>query len=430
MVGLKRIWREIAFDAEFEPTSVHLAALFLTMIKDGDIPIRVYARFPSGNLLDDTLGSLLSSLREQTHRWEAFLSWGRLEPYRSYLDLPAPVLRIFSDDHDLSHLYSGQTTQLFAGHVPTLRSLVTSTLGGWQPATPTHLKTLDLWDCNTRLSIRSLLEFLRCTPQLEEINIVSPNPPTYDCPSGEVVNLHRLKDIKVQNPDFYSIVGHLATPNVQAVTVYSIYTRGDSGLQVGPAFRTPHLLAGFASMEIPPLSQAVVVASFDVQDTVSGFTFTISFVTEKEVSFCVSLEWAGGVRIDGWVKYIEQSIAALAKMNFRPGATLQVGMGYRTIDHSPLLRLGAVEYFSVGCQDNSKILEILSRCQAPLLPNLKSLFALEVELDEETIKALLNFLQSRRNLVAVFHKDNHGDLVRMLGGHCDVGGGFISLKMT
>ena len=55
-------------------------------------------------------------------------------------------------------------------------------------------------------------------------------------------------------------------------------------------------------MEIPPLSQAVVVASFDVQDTVSGFTFTISFVTEKEVSFCVSLEWAGGVRIDGWVK--------------------------------------------------------------------------------------------------------------------------------
>ena len=161
MVGLKRIWREIAFDAEFEPTSVHLAALFLTMIKDGDIPIRVYARFPSGNLLDDTLGSLLSSLREQTHRWEAFLSWGRLEPYRSYLDLPAPVLRIFSDDHDLSHLYSGQMTQLFAGHVPTLRSLVTSTLGGWQPATPTHLKTLDLWDCNTRLSIRSLLEFLQ-----------------------------------------------------------------------------------------------------------------------------------------------------------------------------------------------------------------------------------------------------------------------------
>lgn len=427
MMGLKRLWREIAFDAEIEPASTHLAALFLTMIEDDDIPIQIYARFPFGNLFNPTIGLLLSKLREQTHRWETFLCWGRLGPYRSYLDLPAPGLRNFSDNHDLSHLYSG-SAQLFAGHVPILRSLVTSAFGSWQPTTLTHLETLNLWDCNASLSIGSLLNFLRCTPKLEKINITSPNPPVHDCRPDEVASLLHLKDIKVQNPDFYSIVGHLIIPSVRVVTVYSLYTLGASDLQVGPVFQALHPFFGFASMETSLFNRPVVVVSFDVRTASSGFTFAISFVTEEETSLHISLEWAGGANINEWMAYIKRSISILAGAHFRPGATLQVRMDGCTIDHAPLLCLSAVEYLAIECQDLSKILEVLGCRQAQLLPNLKSLFAPEVELDEKIAKWLLNLLRSRRDLTAVFYIDNCRDVISMLGDHCVLGGRFISLE--
>lgn len=430
MIGLKRIWREIAFDIETEPASVHLATFFLAMIENDNIPIQIYARFASGGYPIPILESLLSKLREQTHRWETFLYWGRLGPCYSYLDLPAPLLRKFSDNHDLSHLYSGQTTQFFTGYVPSLRSLVTSALGSWHPATLTRLKTLDLWDCNPGPSIGSLLDFLRRTPQLEEINIVSPNPLVHDCSPAEVVNLLHLKEIKVQNPDFYSIIGHLAIPNVRVVAVYSIHTRGASGPQVRPAFRARHPFVEFASMGTPLLNHAVVVASIHVQKVLSGLMFTISLVTEKKTSFCVSLQWACGVNIDDQMEYIERSITALARMDFRPGATLQVRTDGCKIDHSPLLHFGAVEYLLVECQDSTEILEVLSRYQASSLPNLKTLFAPDIELDEKTIESLSNLLQSRRNLLAVFYADNYGDLVRMLGDRFVVGGEFVSLEMA
>lgn len=431
MMGLKRLWREIAFDVETQPASANLAAFFLTVIKDDNIPIRIYTRFPFGDLPDPTVISLLSELRGQTHRWETFLYWGRLGPYRPYLDLPAPELRNFSDNHDLSHLYFGPTTtQLFAGHFPGLRSLVTSALGGWQPATLVQLEALDLWDCNAGFSIGSLLNFLRCTPRLEQISIISPNLPIHDCQSGEVICLPFLKDIKVRNPDFYSIVEHLAIPNARVVFMYSVYTRGAPGLQVGPAFQAPHPFLGLDSMGTPLFRQAVVVASFDVQTTSSGFTFTVSFVTEKKTSLCISLEWVGGVHIGEWMAYIESSISALARMDYRPGATLQVKMDGYTVDHHPLLRLSAIEHFAVECRDLSKILEVLNCYQPPLLPNLKSLFAPETELDEKTVKSLLNFLQSRRNLVAVFYTNNCRDFIPMLGDHCIVGGRFIFFETS
>ena len=214
LIGLKRIWREISFDIETQPASARLATLFLTMVEDDDTSLNIYAGFTFGNRPHPALKFLLPKLREQTHRWENFLYWGRLEPYRSYLDLPAPRLQIFSDNPDLSHLYSGQTTQLFAGHSPILRSLATSALGNWQPATLTRLETLHMWDCNTTASIMSLLSVLRCTPQLEEINIISPNSPLNDCPPDEVVGLLHLRDLKLRNPDFYSIINHLTIPNV------------------------------------------------------------------------------------------------------------------------------------------------------------------------------------------------------------------------
>ena len=429
MIGLKRIWREIAFDAETEPASIHLAAFFLTMVEGDDIPIQIYARFTFGDSPDPALRPLLSKLREQIHRWEAFLCWGRLGPYRSYLDLPAPALRSFSDDHDLSHLYSGQI-QLFAGQVPILRSLVTSALGSWQSATLIHLNTIDLWDCKARLSVRSLLDFFRRTPQLEKINIVSPNPPIRDCSPSEVINLLHLKEIKIHNPDFYSIVGHLAIPNARVVALYSVYTRGASGNQVRLTFRDPYQFAGFTSMGTPLLSRGIVFASLHVQNTPSDFTFAISTVTEMGMSLCVSLQWATRIDIGSWIEYIERSINTLARMDFRPGTTLQITVEGCTTDYSPLLRLSAVEYFSVECQDPSDILKFLDCCQTPALPNLKSLFAPEVELDEKMTKFLLIFLQSRRNLVVVFYIDNYRALVRTLADYCVIEGGLVFLEMN
>ena len=355
--------------------------------------------------------------------------WGRLGPYRSYLDHPARGLQYFSDDHDLSHLFSGQT-QLFAGQVPNLQSLVTSALKSWPPGMLVHLRVLNLWDCDNRLSLGSLLDSLRCTPKLEEISIVSPNPPMYDCPPGEVVDLSHLKDITVRNPDFYSIVGHFAVPNARTVAVYSVYTRGASGTQVGPAFRSPNPFVGFSSMPTPLLSRAIVMASFEVQVFLSDCTFTISIVTEKKTSLYISLEWTGSADIGERMEYIRSSITALARMDFRPGATLQVRTNGCTIDHSPLLRLNAIEYFSIECEDISKILEVLSCRRVPLLPNLKSLFVPEVELDKKAIESLLDFLQSRRGLVVVFYIANREDLVRMLGDYCVVVGEPISSRTT
>jgi len=83
MIGSKRVWREIAFDIVFEPASVRLAALFLAMIQGKNIPIHIYARFTFGDLPDPAVRSLLSELREQTHRWETFSYWGRLGPLSS-----------------------------------------------------------------------------------------------------------------------------------------------------------------------------------------------------------------------------------------------------------------------------------------------------------------------------------------------------------
>lgn len=75
------------------------------------------------------------------------------------------------------------------------------------------------------------------------------------------------------------------------------------------------------------------------------------------------------------------------------------------------------------------MLEILSCCQALLLPNLKSLFTQEVKLDEEVIELLLNFLQSRRHLIASFYDNSFGDnkdVARMFSDYCVVEGELVS----
>ena len=432
LISSKRLWRDIAFSADVTVTGVSLATLFLAKVEGDDIPLRIYAGLPLGNLPDPTIVALLSKLCQQTHRWEVFACSGRLNPYRPYLDLPAPRLRHFSDNHDLSHLYHGQTHQLFAGHTPMLQSLVTSSPQSWHPTMLTNLRVLDFWDCNAGLSIRSLLGILHCASRLEEINIVSPNPPLHDCPPGKVAYLPYLKKLKVKNPDFYTIVGFLSTSNVQIATISSIYNHHPLGVEVAPAFKTLHPFVGLLSMTppLPVLNQSIVLASLVVDHTTSGFVFMISIVTETNKALYIDLEWTGGSSIVSWIGYIQRSISALAEMRFLSGALLQIMVpkyGFSIDYTNPLFRLRAIEHLTIEGAKVQTLLEVLASSHTPLLPNLKLLSIPEDDLTEKDIQQIPKLLQLRKGLIVALSPDNHENLIRLLSCTCVIEGELASL---
>ena len=430
LVNSKRLWRDIAFVADTSSTGVRLATLFLAKVENDDVPLRIYAGLPFGDHPDPTIIALLSKLRQHTHRWETFIYSGRLNPYRHYLDLPAPRLQYFSDNHDISHLYLAQTTQLFAGHAPILRSLITSSLRSWHPVTFLNLRVFDLWDCDAGLSIRLLLGVLRCTPQLEEMTIVSPNPPLYDCPPGDLIDLPHLKVLKVKNPDFYTIIGLLSVPNVQITTVSSVYHRRAPGMQTVPAFEASHPFVGLVSMtpQLPMIGQPIVLASLVVDRTLTGFLFTISIATERNEVLYVDLEWTGGVGIHSKTGYIERSISALSEMHFLSGALLQITVptcGFLINYTNPLFCLRTIEHFTVEGEKLRTLLKVLDGGQTQRLPNLKLLsIPEEDDLTDKDIRSIPKFLRLRENLVMAFSTDNHQSLVRLLSRVCVIEGKF------
>ena len=430
LVGLKRLWRDIAFSADARPIGFQLATFFLTRVAD-DTPLHIYAGLPFGGALDPTIGTLLARLRQETHRWERFFYSGRLGPYHSYLNLPAPSLQYFSDSKDLSHIYSNQTTQLFAGHTPVLRSLITSTLRNWQPANLTGLRTLDLWDCAPKLSVELLFSALRCTQQLEEINIVSPNLPLIDCPPDEVVNLPHLKDLKIQSPDFYAIIGHLATPNVETVYLYSSSHREANGLEVGRAFQKSHPFVGLASMAkaLPMFGQPILFCSIDLDPTSSGFRFIISITTDSGALLRVDLEWAGGFGVHARSGYIRSSMSALAEMSFVPSSILRISTRPQLIwyNNNPLFRLEAIAYLLVEGERPLTIINALKSRSGQLLPKLRYLIFPEDELEEKDVREIPKLLRLRKSLVMVLDPSNR-NLARRLARVCVIEGKFVSLE--
>ena len=439
LAGSKRLWCEIAFSVgPKESVGIGLATLFLAKVADDDMPLHIYAGLPFTDAHDHKVGLLLSKLREKTRRWERFCYWGRLGPYRSYLDLPAPLLRHFSDHHDLCHVYLGRT-QLFASHAPWLQSLTTSILGSWQPANLTNLRTLDIWDCAPRFSIASILGALRFTQQLEEMKIVSPSLPLIDCAQDEVVCLPHLKNLKVQNPDFYAIIGHFIIANADLVHLYSSSNRWVDGLEVGRAFEAAHPFVGFTSIKnLPPmLGKPVLTASLDLVDldnTSLGFRFLITVTTGSGTVLCVDLEWNDSFSIDARSAYIKRSMSALAEMSFAPSSTLRVTSPARLVDYdSPLFRLDAVESLVVEGEALGTILSFLKKRSAssPLLPKLRYLFfprdLLDDLLDEEIIGEVLEFLRSRKNVRIILASENRG-FTHGLNGSCVIEGEFISLE--
>ena len=432
LIGLRRLWREIAFSADTTQIGIRLATLFLAKVADDDIPLHIYAGLPFGDLLDPTIGVLLSKLRDQTHRWEIFLYWGRLGPYRSYLDHPAPRLRHFSNHHDLCHLYFSQTTQLFAGYTPILQSLTTSALRDWKPGNLANLRVLDLWDCTPRLSIRSLLDVLCYTAQLEEINIISPNSPLLDCPLEEVVNLPHLKSLKVQNPDFYAIIEHFTVPNVRTVHLCSASNGGADALQVGPAFRAAHLFVGLTSMvnQLPMFDKPILFSSLDVEPTSSGLRFVIAVITENGAILRAGLEWIGGFGVRARSDYIRSSMSALGAMPFLSPSILYITVHPGRIDYNnPLFHLDAIECLVVEGETFKSITNALSGGlgRPSLLPKLRYFFFLEDELDLEMVDAIPEFLRFRKNLVMVLGTENR-NLAQLLCRVCVIEGVSISLE--
>ena len=435
LISSKRLWRDIAFTADITVTGVPLATLFLDKVEGDDIPLRIYAGLPLGDLLDPTIVTLLSKLSQQTHCWEVFAHSGRLNPYRPYLDLPAPRLQHFSDNYDLSHLYHGQTHQLFAGHTPMLRSLVTSLPQSWHPTMLTNLQVLNLWDCNVGLSIKSLLGILHCASRLEEIIIVSPNPPLHDCPPGGVAYLPYLKNFKVKNPDFYMIIGFLPTLNVQIAAVSSVYNHHPLGVEVAPAFEMLHPFVSLLLMTppLPVLNQSVILASLMVEHTMSGFVLMISIATETNKALCIDLEWTGDSSIVSWIGYIQQTISALVEMRFRSGALLQIVVpkyGFLIDYTNPLFRLRAIEHLAIEGAKVQTLLEVLASSHTPLLPNLKFLSMPEEDLTEKDIQSIPKLLQLRKGLIVALSPDNHKNLFQLLSCTCVIKGELASLDIV
>lgn len=426
LVGLKRLWHEIAFSADLIPVGIPLAMFFLTRVADDDVPLHIYAGLPFGDVFNPAIGLLLSKLRENTHRWERFSYWGRLGPYRFYLDLPAPGLRHFSDNKDLCHLYFGQTTQqttqLFSGHVPALQSLTTSTLGSWQAANLSKIRALDLWDCAPRLCMRTLLNVLRSTPQLEEISIASPNLPL-DCPPDVVVNLSYLQVLKVHNPDFYRIVNHFVIPNAEVVDLYS---SANHGLQVGPTFQAAHLFSGFALMANPPpmFGQQISLSSIDVVSTLSGLRFITTIGTVRGGILRVDLEWAGGSDVRAWPDYIQASMSALAGMPFLSSSSIRITVHPGLIDYdNTLFHLEAIENLVVEDERFTTVLHILGD-QPPPLPKLRYLFFPKGKLEQKEVEEIAGFLQFRKDLMIVLGGENR-HLIQCLSDVCTIEGEFL-----
>ena len=265
-------------------------------------------------------------------------------------------------------------------------------------------------------------------PRLEEMIIVSPNPPLHDCPSGEVVSLPDLKVLKVKNPDFYTIIGLLSVPNVQIVTVSSAYDRHAPGLPVRPTFEASHPFVGLVSItpQLPMFGQPIALASLVVEHTSSGFMFTVSIVTEGNTALYVDLEWLGGVRIDSQTGYIQRSISALSEMRFLSGAFLQITVptyGFLIDYTNPLFYLEAIEHLTVEGERLRTLLEVLGSGRMQRFPNLKLLSVPEEDdLADKDVQLIPRFLRLRRNLVMAFSTDNRRNLARLAGHVCVIEG--------
>ena len=309
------LWRDIAFDVA-EPKSIRLAANFLSLVEDQDVLLRIYVGFGHSDTPDPDLANLLNDLRRTIHRWVVFEYQGTLDEYHSYLDLPAPNLRYFSDHGDLS----GNIHQLFAGDTPSLRYLLASSTRGWDSTTLSNLTKFRFEQsvCGPPPSLNSLLDLFRSAPGLESLRLEWLGSFIHDCADDTIVSLPRLRTLRAHNTDFDALADHITIPNVRETTL-TVDT------PTHPSFRAPHALTTLPPMPIlnQPISEVMVV----VAHTTDEGTFQIRLTVHGEGFFDTRLIWDTGI-MDHWKAYVTETLSALTeRIRLDPSAILRLYLG-------------------------------------------------------------------------------------------------------
>jgi len=320
------LWRDIAFDVT-ELKSTRLATSFLSLVRDQDVLLRIYVMFGVDDLYDPDpeFVGLLDSLRRITHRWLVFECQGDIGKFQSYLVLPAPNLRYFSDHGD----FSPNTRQPFAGRVPSLRYLLASSTSGWDSTILPNLTEFrfDRSTCGPPPSLSSLLDLFQGTPGLETLRLECLGSFIHDCSADANVSLPRLRALHSHNTDFDVLVEHISIPNVREATF-------TADTPTHPSFQAPHALTGLSSLSIltQPISEVIVVVA---RPSDQG-TFRIRLTTLGGSFFDLCLILDTNI-MQHWKDYITRTISALAeRIGQDPGVILRLYLGI-----SPSLRLSS-----------------------------------------------------------------------------------------
>ena len=312
------LWRDIAFNAE-DPASVRLAADFLSLVKNQDVPLNIYAAFgPETTSLDPRIVELLIGLRRHVHRWALFEYQGSLCRYRSQLDLPAPSLRYFSDHRDASP--SQDITPLFSGYTPSLRHLLTASIANWESVVTLNYLTefhFERSGPGPAVSLDLLLSFFRRAPELETLRLGWLDAFILDCAPDSNVSLPRLHTLYAHNTDFYTLVEHMEIPNIYETThEIDAFTH--------PTFKAPHALFSLPPVPIlfQPVCDLVVVLGYTAE-----IDFRIRLTGPMGNFFDIHLTWkTDPTRY--WKNFIHETLLALTKrIRLDPKAILRLYLG-------------------------------------------------------------------------------------------------------
>jgi hypothetical protein len=411
----KGLWRDIAFDVT-EPGSIRLARDFLDMVKDSTVPLRIYAGL--GRSVDPNVSRLLQDLRTCTDRWEVFEYQGRLKYYRQYLDLEARRLRSFSDRHDFSSAITPQ--YIFAGQAPALRSLSTSTIGDWTPATLSNLTELNISyrQRGAAFSLKSLVDVLRATPNLEALRLASPKPLTLDCAADEVVDLPRLELLRFNNTNIYALFAHLRLPGVRSMMFSSSYDRW-SQVDPHPAFDAPNVFSPLPHIAF--LEQTFSSVEIRIGSLHNGaLHFSIRLSTDDGCFFGINLTLVGESWCR-WESYFKRSIMELTeRIRLSPGSCLQFSSDI-SLNCRPLLGFHAIGVliFDGHGRDILQTLACSSHGAPPtmLFPHLEELILSDDQMNQYELPLISMCLGLREGL-SIIVSDANLLLLEVVGDVC------------
>ena len=405
LIHSRSLWGDIAFDAT-EPKSVRLAGGFLDMTRDSTVSLRIYAGF--GGSFDPEVSTLLKNLQTYIDRWQVFEYEGQLKEYQQYLDLGAQRLVRFSDHHDFSSVLL-PPRDIFAGQTPSLRSLSTSQIGNWSLGALSNLMELHAVysQRGPPFSLKSLINILRATPNLEALRLASPNHLVLDCAAHEVANLPQLETLRLYNANIYSLVPHLQLPALNAMMLSSSYDCW-SYPHSHPVSRTHDLFSPFPPTD--PLEKKFSLVEVQIGFLPNGILrFGTHLYSDDEYFFGVHLNLFG----EGWCRwrdYFKRSITKLAELvRLDPMATLQFTSDL-PFDCDSFLGFDTIRFLTFGGRgrDIMQTLICVSHGTIPAMPfpHLAELTLEDGGMNIHDIPLVLACLESREDLTFVMRDIN------------------------